>query len=226
MPQRSSDGDVSSPVASPESPGPDVVVLGIAGGSASGKSTVVSELVRFLGPGVSCTLRHDAYYHDLAHLPLERRIEVNVDHPDSLETELLVEHLELLRAGRSVELPAYDYVSQTRGPVGTIVQAAPVLVVEGLFALWDERLRRQMDLKVFIDTTEEERLERRIERDRAERGRDREAVVQWHRERVQPMHDLFVEPSRSYADVVIVEGAHNTEAIRALAERVVEMLQG
>ena len=211
-----------------ESPGAgsrEPVVLGIAGGSASGKSTVVSELRRILGPGATCTLRHDAYYHDLSHLPFERRIEVNVDHPDSLETELLVEHIGILLRGQPVELPAYDFVSQTRGPTGTVVEPAAVLLIDGLFTLWDERLRELMDLKVFIQTTEEERLERRIRRDGEERGRDRSAVVEWHRERVQPMHDLFVEPSREHADVVISEGAHNREAIRILAQRVSEMVQ-
>ena len=199
------------------------VVVGIAGGSASGKSTVVSELVRLLGPGASCTLRHDAYYHDLSHLPFERRIEVNVDHPESLETELLVEHVGVLLSGRPVELPAYDFASQTRGPVGSVVEPAPVLIVEGLFTLWDQRLRDLMHLKVFIQTTEEERLERRIRRDREERGRNRTEVLEWHNERVQPMHDLFVEPSREHADVVISEGAHNHKALHALAQRVSEM---
>lgn len=199
------------------------VVVGVAGGSASGKTTVVSTLVELLGPARSVVLRHDAYYHDLSHLPFEKRIEVNVDHPDSLETELLVEHVEALRRGRPVEVPAYDFVSQTRGPVGTVVRPAPFLLIEGLFALWDERLRALMDLTAFVDTTEAERLGRRIERDGRERGREREAVIRWHERRVQPMHERFVEPSRSYADIVIPRGGHNRAAIEALAGRVLEL---
>jgi uridine kinase len=196
------------------------VVIGVAGGSASGKTTVVSELVRQVGAERAAVLRHDAYYHDLSHMPLERRIEVNVDHPDSLETELLLEHVSLLRAGQPVEVPAYDFASQTRGPAGTAVHPAPILVIEGLFTLWDRRLRALMDLTAFVEATEAERLERRIERDRRERGRDRDAVVAWHERRVEPMHRRFVEPSRVHADVVIPGGGHNVEAVRALIERV------
>ena len=202
----------------------EIVVVGVAGGSASGKTTVVSRLVEILGPERSTVLRHDAYYHDLSHMPFERRIEVNVDHPESLETELLVEHVDLLRGGQPVEVPVYDFVSQTRDSVGTTVQPAPILLIEGLFTLWDERLRALMDVTAFVDTTEAERLERRVERDRRERGRDRAAVELWHRQRVQPMHDLFVEPSRTHADVLIPRGGHNREAIEALAARVLELV--
>jgi uridine kinase len=209
-----------TPVGSGSGP----VVVGVAGGSASGKTTVVSELVRILGPGITAVLRHDAYYHDLSHMPFEERIEVNVDHPDSLETELLVDHVERLRSGEPVEVPAYDFASQTRGPVGTLVHPAPVLLLEGLFTLWDERLRALMDLTAFVETTEAERLERRIDRDRRERGRDRAAVVTWHERRVQPMHALFVEPSREHADVLVPRGGLNQEAIEALAARVRELL--
>lgn len=200
------------------------IVIGIAGGSASGKTTVVSELARLVGPERVAVLRHDAYYHDLSHMPFEQRIEVNVDHPDSLETDLLVEHVRLLRAGHAIELPAYDFASQTRGPNGTVIRPAQVLLLEGLFTLWDERLRALTDLTAFVDTTEAERLERRIERDRRERGRDRAAVVTWHDRRVQPMHDRFVEPSRAHADVLIPRGGHNREAIESFAARVRELL--
>ena len=198
----------------------DSVIVGVAGGSASGKSTVVAELVRILGTETVTVIRHDAYYHDLSHMPFERRIEVNVDHPDSLETELLVRHLGELCAGRPVEVPAYDFVSQTRGSVGIVARPAPVLVIEGLFTLWDPRLRAMADLAVFVATTEAERLERRIVRDGRERGRDRAAVVTWHEKRVQPMHERFVEPSRVHADVVLTGGGHNLAGIEALAVRV------
>lgn len=200
------------------------IVVGIAGGSASGKSTVVRELTRILGTGRTATLSHDAYYYDLSHMPFERRVEVNVDHPDSLETALLIEHIATLRAGRTVEMPDYDYVSQTRGIAGIVVTPAPVVIVEGMLTLFEERLRVLMDLRVFIDTTPEQRLARRIARDTVERGRDREKVEQQHDDRVQPMHDMFVEPSRTYADVLLTEGGRNVKAIGALADRVLELL--
>ncbi len=207
-------------------PVPGMVSVGIAGGSAAGKSTVVAELVALLGEERTAVLRHDAYYHDLSHLPFERRIEVNVDHPDSLETSLLVEHVRALGSGRPVEMPDYDFVSQTRGSRGIVVQPAPVLIVEGLFTLFDERLRQLWDLAVFLETTESERLDRRILRDGEERGRDRAAVVAQHEGVVQPMHERFVEPSRAHADVVIRGGGHNREAIAELAERVLALMEG
>jgi uridine kinase len=201
------------------------VVVGIAGGSASGKSTVVSEVLGLLGPGVAATLRQDAYYHDLSHMPLERRIEVNVDHPDSLETALLVEHVRALRTGQAIEVPTYDYASQTRGPRGFMVEPAPVLIVEGLFALWDEQLRALLDLRAYVDVPEIERLARRIERDARERGRDRAAVVRQHERFVQPMHERFVEPSRRWADVVLEGGGRNAPAIADLVARIEILLR-
>lgn len=201
------------------------IVVGIAGGSASGKSTVVRAFTRMLGVERAAVLSHDAYYHDLSHLPMERRIEVNVDHPDSLETSLLVEHIGRLRSGQVVEMPRYDYASQTRAVSGVMVAPAPVIVIEGMLTLHEARLRDLMDLRVFIDTSAEQRLARRISRDTVERGRDRRAVEDQHVRRVQPMHDVFVEPSRAHADVLIAEGGHNVEAIQALVDRVAALLE-
>jgi len=200
------------------------IVVGIAGGSASGKSTVVREFTRLLGAGVSATLHHDAYYDDLSHMPFAERIKVNVDHPDSLETGLLVTHLAELLVGRSVEMPDYDYVSQTRSTPGTVIEPASVLIVDGLLIFHDEALRALMDLRVFVDADEASRLARRVTRDVQERGRTRDEVVQQHNERVEPMHRRFVEPGRQYADVVIAQGGHNLEAIEALVSRVRRML--
>ena len=200
------------------------IVVGIAGGSASGKSTVVRELTSLMGRSRVAVLSHDAYYHDLSHMPIERRIQVNVDHPDSLETSLLVKHIKALQAGHAVEIPNYDYASQTRNSVGVTITSAPVLIVEGMLALWDERLRDLMDLRVFVDTSPEQRLERRIERDVLERGRDAKMVKQQHLERVQPMHEIYVQPSRVHADFLIPEGGHNIESIRALADQVLGLL--
>ncbi len=200
------------------------IVVGIAGGSASGKSTVVRELTSLMGRSRVAVLSHDAYYHDLSHMPIERRIQVNVDHPDSLETSLLVKHIKALQSGHAVEIPNYDYASQTRNSVGVSITSAPVLIVEGMLVLWDERLRDLMDLQVFVDTSPEQRLERRIERDVLERGRDAKTVKQQHIERVQPMHEIYVQPSRVHADFLIPEGGHNIESIRALADQVLGLL--
>ncbi|MDE0898577.1 MAG: uridine kinase [Longimicrobiales bacterium] len=202
------------------------IVVGIAGGSASGKSTVVRELVRLLLPNETSVLSHDAYYHDLSYMPLEQRIEVNVDHPDSLETLLLNEHVGSLLAGRSIEVPSYDYVSQTRSQPGVHITPAPVVIIEGLLVLGDPALRALMDLAVFVDASEAVRLQRRIARDVLERGRSESEVVEQHHARVQPMHDEFVEPSRRSADLVVPEGGHNQAAVEALAGQVRALLHG
>lgn len=203
-----------------------VVVLGVAGGSASGKSTVVREVVRRLRPEAAAVLRHDAYYHDLSHLPLAQRIEVNVDHPESLETDLLATHVGALLAGSPVEVPIYDFATQTRSPDRTIVHPAPVIVVEGILVLADERLRAAMDLKVFVHVEEEERLARRLRRDTARRGRSAASVLAQHARTVQPMHDRFVEPSRAHADLVIEEGGRNEAAIEAVVRRLRALTAG
>ena len=200
------------------------IVLGIAGGSASGKSTVVREVTRILGADICASIQHDAYYHDLSHMPFEERIKVNVDHPDSLETELLVSHLSELLEGRAIDMPDYDYVSQTRSAPGFRIEPAPVVIVEGLLVFHDERLRTLMDLKAFVDASENERLERRIERDTIERGRDRSQVQSQHENRVEPMHARFVHPTRAYADVLIPGGGHNLRAIESLAARLHALL--
>lgn len=195
-------------------------VVGIAGGSASGKTTVVERLVEALAPITVAVLPHDAYYHDLSHLPTAERAAVNVDHPDSLETELLLEHLGALTRGDGVEVPDYDYVSQTRGAQGRWVVPSQVIVVEGLFPLSDERIRAMSDLKVFVSTTSTERLRRRIGRDRHERGRGAAEVERQHGARVEPMHRRFVEPSARWADVTVTGGGFNDGAITALADRI------
>ena len=200
------------------------LIVGVAGGSASGKSAVVEALTGELGPGTVTVVPHDAYYRDLSHLEMEERRRVNVDHPDSLETRLLVEHLRALQAGASVELPAYDFTTHTRGERGSPVEPAPVLVVEGILVLAEARLRRLMDLKVFVHVPADERLARRLERDVRLRGRTPDSVRADHETRVQPMHERFVEPSRRWADLVVEGGGRNTDAIEALARRILGML--
>jgi uridine kinase len=201
------------------------IIVGIAGGSASGKTAVVHRLVEMLGASCVLVISHDAYYRDLSHLPLERRGETNVDHPGSLETGLLVDHLSDLRNGRSVEIPVYDYVTQTRGQSGLLVDPAPVTLVEGLFTLFDDDLRAMMDLRAWIDVSADERLRRRIVRDVRERGRVPSDVERLHAQRVQPMHERFVEPTRMHADIVIEGGGENLPGICDLADRVRALLQ-
>lgn len=200
------------------------LVLGVAGGSASGKSAVVQEVVRLLGSDTTAVIPHDAYYRDLSHLTMEERRQVNVDHPHSLETDLLVEHLELLLEGRAIERPVYDFATHVRRPSPVRVRPAPVLIVEGILVLAEDALRERMDVKVFVDVPEEVRLQRRLERDVRLRGRTPESVRRDHETRVEPMHARFVEPSRALADMTITGGGRNLEAIRELVARLEAML--
>lgn len=194
-------------------PRPRPVVLGVAGGSGSGKSTVVREVCRLLGPGVASVIHHDAYYRDLSHLPLEDRVAVNFDHPDSLETELMVAHVECLLAGRPAELPTYDFSTHTRAPGVEPLEPTPLLVLDGILVLADSRLRSAMDLKVFVDTDADLRLLRRIRRDVVKRGRTADSVIAQYEATVRPMHMEFVEPSKRHADLVVPEGGYNRVAV-------------
>lgn len=195
------------------------VVLGVAGGSGSGKSTVVREVCRLLGPGVASVIHHDAYYRDLSALPLSDREAVNFDHPDSLETELMVAHLESLLAGRSVELPTYDFSTHTRAAATEVLAPTPVLILDGILVLADPRLRALMDLKVFVDTAPDLRLLRRIRRDVVKRGRTAHSVIAQYETTVRPMHLEFVEPSKRFADLIVPEGGYNRVAVDLVATK-------
>lgn len=201
-------------------PGSTAFVVGIAGGSASGKSGVVRELVRLLAPLKAAVVAHDAYYHDISQLPLEQRLSHNFDHPDALETARMVQDLRRLIAGLHIESPVYDFASNARAAETCSIEAAPVIIVEGILVLASPDLRALMDLRVFVDVGEEERLARRLRRDVDERGRSPAAVRAQHTGSVQPMHDHFVQPSRRFADVVIEEGAQNLPAIKSLCQRI------
>lgn len=201
------------------------LVLGVAGGSASGKSAVVHRVTRLLGSDAVAVVPHDAYYRDLSHLTMTERRQVNVDHPDALQTDLLVEHLDRLLQGRAIERPVYDFSTHVRASSPVTVRPAPVLIVEGILVLAEEVLRKRMDLKVFVDVPERVRLERRLERDVRLRGRTPESVRHDHETRVEPMHARFVEPSREHADVVITGGGRNVEAIRKLVARIEAILE-
>ena len=201
------------------------VVLGVAGGSGSGKSTVVSEVCRLLGPGHTTVLHQDAYYRDLAHIPFEERVTVNFDHPRSLENELLVEHVEALLRGEPVQAPLYAFSTHTRRPETEPHEPAPVVILDGILVLSDPRLRERMDLKVFVDTEADLRLIRRIRRDVIERGRTPESVIAQYEATVRPMHLEFVEPSKRHADLVVPEGGFNRVAVDLVVARLRSLLE-
>lgn len=193
-------------VSLPRWPTAGPLVIGIAGGSGSGKTTIAESIVRSVGPESVVLIQQDAYYRDQRDVPLEQRAKVNYDHPDSMETELLVHHLSELRAGRAIERPVYDFTIHTRAAETVRVEPRPAVIVEGILVLYEAALRAAMDLKVYVDTDADLRLARRWERDITERGRTFESVRQQYLETVRPMHLQFVEPSKRYADIVIPEG--------------------
>jgi uridine kinase len=197
----------------------DRIILGVAGGSGSGKTTVVEELLRSLQPAPVSVIHHDSYYKDLVHLPFKERSEVNFDHPDALETSLLVEHLTQLRAGEAVEVPVYDFSTHTRTQEVRHVEPTAVIIVDGILVLADPRLRDLLDIKVFVDTDADIRFIRRLRRDIRDRGRSLESVVDQYQSTVRPMHLAFVEGSRAFADIIIPEGGRNQVAIDLLVSR-------
>jgi len=179
------------------------IIVGICGGSGAGKTTLVGELIRCLGPDRASAVAFDAYYRDLSHMTMQERMQVNYDHPDSLDLELFVEHLRDLRHGRAVEIPVYDFATHTRPGEVTVVEATEIVLLDGILLLNFSGISSLLDLAVFIDVPEAVRLERRIRRDVRERGRDTEDVHRQFRETVAPMHDRFVQPSAEHADRVV-----------------------
>ncbi|MGK7311760.1 MAG: uridine kinase [Candidatus Longimicrobiales bacterium M2_2A_002] len=185
------------------------VLIGVAGGSGSGKTTVVRRIVDAIGADDVVVLHHDSYYRDASHLAMEERVQINYDHPDSLETGLLIEHLEALLDGRTVEVPVYDFARHVRRPETETVEPRPVIILDGILILWDSRLRELMDVKLFVDADADVRLGRRLRRDMEERARSPDSVLAQYMATVRPMHLEFVEPSKRYADVIIPRGGHN-----------------
>jgi uridine kinase len=191
-------------------------VIGVAGGSGSGKTTVVRRIVDSLGLDQVTLLQHDRYYRDRNDLRLEERAALNYDHPNSLETDLLVQHVRDLKGGREVEVPQYDFTRHARLSETETFQPRRALIVEGILIFADAALRDLMDIKVFVDTDSDTRFIRRLQRDVAERGRTMESVIDQYQTTVKPMHLEFVEPSKRYADVIVPLGGHNTVAIELL----------
>lgn len=200
------------------------LVVGVAGGSGSGKSRVVRELCTRFGLDMTTVVQHDAYYRDLSHLPPTARADKNFDHPDSLETELLSRHLRRLLDGKSVESPIYDFATHTRSMDFRRISPTPLVIVEGILVLVHKELRDLMDLRVFVHVNAEVRLARRVRRDTKDRGRTEASVLQQYERSVRPMHIEFVEPSRDYADITIEEGGLNIAAIDLLVEQIRSMI--
>jgi uridine kinase len=203
----------------------DPVVVGVAGGTGSGKTTVAHEILKRAGTGQISLIQHDAYYKDLSALSPAQRSLQNFDHPDALDNALLIEHLEQLKAGRSVAIPVYDFTTHTRTGRTHSVGPNLVILVEGILLFADEALRRLLDVKIYVDTDSDIRFIRRLQRDIAERGRTMEAVIRQYLATVRPMHQEFVEPSKRYADIIIPEGGFNEVAIDLIATRIKALLE-
>ena len=195
------------------------LVIGVAGGTGSGKTTVAKKLCAALPADQVAIIEHDGYYRDRSHLSEAERARVNYDHPDALESELLAEHLRLLRAGEGVELPIYDFVTHTRRTETRRLPPCPIVIVEGIMTLADPSVRALLDIKIFVDTDADIRVIRRIRRDIEERGRSFESVREQYALTVRPMHLEFVEPSKRHADLIIPEGGENRVAIDVVIAR-------
>ncbi|NDV65855.1 uridine kinase [Bacteroides sp. 224] len=190
-----------------------MLIIGIAGGTGSGKSTVVKKIMESLCEGEVVLLPQDSYYKDSSHVPVEERQSINFDHPDAFDWSLLAEHVSMLKEGKSIEQPTYSFLTCTRQPETIHTEPKDVVIIEGILALCDKDLRDQMDLKIYVDTDPDIRLIRVIKRDIRERGRTAEAVMDRYIRVLKPMHEQFIEPSKRYADLIIPEGGKNKIAV-------------
>lgn len=200
------------------------MIIGITGGTGSGKTTVVRRIVESLPAGSVLVIPQDNYYKDGSHLPFEERTRINYDHPLAFDTDLLIEHVERLRQGQPVPQPMYSFITHSRLADSLAVTPHPCIIVEGILVLEDARLRDLLDVKVFVDTDADVRFIRRLKRDIVERGRSVESVMEQYLHTVRPMHLQFIEPTRRYADIVIPEGGDNEVAIDLLASRVQKLI--
>lgn len=199
-------------------------IIGIAGGSGSGKTTIAESVVTAVGVNAVSLIQHDAYYRDLPHLALEERARVNYDHPDSLETELLIHHIEELRAGREIRRPVYDFSSHLRTTETVLVRPEPVVVIEGILVLSEPDLRNVMDLRIYVDADSDLRLMRRMRRDIVERKRTLDSVLAQYEQTVRPMHLQFVEPSKRYADIIVPNGGYNAGAVGTITSMIRDVM--
>jgi uridine kinase len=201
------------------------IVIGIAGGTGSGKTTVAQQVLKSVGRERIAYIPHDAYYRDHGHLTPELRARVNYDHPDSLETDLLICHIAQLKKWQSIELPVYDFTSHTRTSKTIHIKPKGVILVEGILIFAEPDLRKVFDAKIFVDTDADIRFIRRLQRDITERGRTTQSVIDQYLDTVRPMHLEFVEPSKRYADVIIPEGGLNEVALDLVIARIEKLLQ-
>ena len=202
----------------------DILIIGIAGGTGSGKTTLMEKLVERFGDVIT-VLSHDSYYRRLDHLPFEERCKVNYDEPAALETELMLSHLEALRSGFAVECPVYDFAHHNRSDETVRLVPKKVIIVEGILIFENEALRNMMDIKIFVDTDSDIRLCRRIKRDVRDRGRTIESVIAQYQETIKPMHEKYVEPSKRHAHIVVLEGGKNQVALDMIVGRIQRHLE-
>jgi uridine kinase len=189
------------------------LILGIAGGTGSGKSTIAQKIVDGLSPGMAVVVDHDSYYRDNSELPFEERQLLNYDHPESLDNDLFLEHVDMLRRGQSIKVPIYDFEEHARSDRYRHVESTPIVILEGILVFVDPIIREQMDVKIFVDTASDIRAFRRIRRDMEQRGRSFQHIREQYYKTVRPMHLQFVEPSKRWADIIIPEGGNNTVAL-------------
>ena len=202
-----------------------MIIIGIAGGTGSGKTTVVNKIVEALPEGSVAVIPQDSYYNDQSNLPLEVRKQTNFDHPNAFDWPLFSHQIEELKAGRAIEQPTYSYITCTRLSETVHVEPKDVIIVEGIMSLYDKTLRDQMDLKIFVDAGADERLLRVIVRDIAERGHPLEMLISKYRNVLKPMHDEFIEPTKQYADIIIPNGGNNEQAIQMLSRFILGQLR-
>ena len=203
----------------------DILVIGIAGGTGSGKSTLMQQLVEHFGADVT-VLSHDNYYRRRDDMPFEERCKVNYDEPAALETDLMACHLDMLRHGQAIDCPVYDFTMHNRSGESVRIEPKRVIIVEGILIFEDKQLRDLMDIKIFVDTDADVRLCRRIRRDVRERGRTLESVIEQYQATVKPMHEKYVEPSKRYAHIVVPEGGKNAVALEMIEGRIRRHLEG
>ncbi|KMN29802.1 MULTISPECIES: uridine kinase [Chromobacterium] len=198
-------------------------IIGVAGGSGSGKTTVTNQVLETIGSEMAAVIIQDFYYRDQSHLTFEQRLATNYDHPQAFDWPLLIEHIDDLRNGRAIEMPVYDFANHTRAEETITVQPAPVIVIEGLFPLYDAALRDMMSLKIFVDTDSDVRFIRRLKRDITERGRTTDSVIEQYLTTVRPMHNQFIEPTKRFADVILPHGA-NDPAVDIITTKVASLM--
>ncbi len=202
-----------------------MIIIGIAGGTGSGKTTVVNKIINSLPPGEVAVLPQDSYYKDSSHVPVEERSKINFDEPAAIEWSLLAKHIRELKEGKTIQMPTYSYLTCTRQPETVTVEPREVVIVEGILVLTDPTMRDMMDVKVFVDADADERLIRVIARDCVERGRTPMMVLNRYQEVLKPMHEMYIEPSKRYADLIVPQGGSNVVAIQLLTDYIESRLR-